>query len=275
MSATLQTWVDGIPASELPADDRGLQYGDGLFETLLLRAGRPRFLEMHLERLARGCESLRIPFKAMDELRADITAAAAMAPPLAVLKVILTRGSALRRGYAPQGQEIPRRLVSLFEAAPLAAPAQGVELITASTPAADNSALAGIKHLNRLENVLASAEARDAGAFDALLLGNDARVVSGAMTNIFVVGAGAVSTPLVDRAGVAGVMRAVVLRECATLGLAATERRLTRAELHAADEAFVTNARIGVVPVGRVGEHAFIMSAISRRIAAHVETLDA
>jgi 4-amino-4-deoxychorismate lyase len=274
-SENLGTWVDGARIDVVPSDDRGLAYGDGVFETVLIRAGRPRFLDAHLARLARGCARLRIPFTAVRELRADIDSAAALAPPLAVLKIVVTRGSAMRRGYAADGTETPRRIVSLWSAAPLANLAEGVTLARTAVRAAEQPALAGIKHLNRLENVLAAGDARAAGAFDALMLGADDRLVSGAMTNVFLVSAGVLSTPLVDRAGVAGVMRGIVLRECATLGLTATEKNLMLEDLFAASEVFVTNARIGVVSVRRVGEHAFGMNELARRLSAHIEALDA
>lgn len=273
MSGALGTWIDGAPATQVPVDDRGLQYGDGLFETVLVRRGRARFLDLHLARLARGCQRLGIPF-ADATLRAEISGLVPTAPELAVLKIIVTRGSAPRRGYAPTGAEQPRRILSLFAATPR--PDDAVDLAIASFRIADGSPLAGLKHLNRLENVLAAREAAEKGAFDALLLAADGRVISGAMSNLLVVTGGRIVTPALEGAGVAGVMRAVVLRECAALGIAATESRLTLADLEAADEAFVTNARVGVVPVRRVGEHRFTMDGVvSRRIAGHVEALDA
>jgi 4-amino-4-deoxychorismate lyase len=276
MTGALRTWVDGIAANTLPADDRGLHYGDGLFETLLIRAGQPRFLELHLARLLRGCRQLGIASQFLPELRAEISAAAAVAPPLALLKILVSRGSAVRRGYAPDGAEQPRRLMWLWAAS--AVPAewqQGVELVMSGHGLADDAALAGIKHLNRLPSVIASAQARAAGAFDALLPGSDGRLVSGAMSNLFLVTGGALRTPDVNLAGVAGVMRAVVMREAQKLGLRASECRITHQDLLAADEAFITNARIGVVPVRRLGEHHFTMFATSQRLAAHVEALDA
>ena len=102
------------PDQPLPADDRGLHYGDGVFETVLVRARRARFLDAHLARLARGMARLAIATDSLPLLRAEIDAAVAMAPPLAILKIIVTRGSAPRRGYAPQGDETPRRLVTLW-----------------------------------------------------------------------------------------------------------------------------------------------------------------
>src|SRR5689334_11783210 len=180
MSTALVTWVDGVPTDAVPADDRGLHYGDGLFETLLVRGGRPRFLEAHLARLASGCSRLDIPFGSEPALRAEIAAACSRAPALAVLKIIVTRGSATRRGYAPDA-ETPRRVVSLYETAPLAAELRdGVDLVFATGSVAEHPVLAGIKHLSRLESVWAAGEARAAGAFDAILRTATGHVISGA-----------------------------------------------------------------------------------------------
>ena len=276
MSAALGSWIDGVPGETLPADDRGLHYGDGLFESIGVRAGVARFLEAHLARLASGCARLGIRFSSMAELRAEIATALALAPPRAMLKIIVTRGSAVRRGYAPQGTEAARRLLSLWPEAALAdSVAEGVALRRATFTLADNPALAGIKHLSRIENVMAAAEVAAAGVFDALLLDGSGHVISGAMSNVFLVRDGQVLTPRLDRCGVAGVMRGIVLRECASLGIAAVDGHVTLDALLAADEAFITNARLGVVPVLRVGEHSFRMTTVARRLRAHIETLDA
>jgi 4-amino-4-deoxychorismate lyase len=276
MTAALGSWIDGVPGEALPANDRGLQYGDGVFETVLVRSGCARFLEAHLARLSWGCTRLAISTAALPLLRAEVDVAVAMAPALAVLKIIVTRGSAHRRGYAPQGDETPRRLISLW-ATPerIAGLEDGANLSVATIRLAENPALAGIKHLNRLENVLAAAESTRHGVFESLLLDASGRLVSGAMSNVFIVRAGGVATPSLERCGVAGVMRGIVLRECAALRIAAEETRLTLDDLFAADEVFITNARIGVVPVRRVGEHSFDMNNLTKRLAAHIERLDA
>jgi 4-amino-4-deoxychorismate lyase len=276
VSAALGSWIDGVRGETLPADDRGLHYGDGLFESIGVRAGVARFLEAHLARLASGCARLGIRLSSMAELRTEIAAALALAPPRAMLKIIVTRGSAVRRGYAPQGTESARRLLSLWPEVVLpTSVAEGVALHRASITLADNPALAGIKHLSRIENVMAAAEVAATGSFDALLLDGSGHVISGAMSNVFLVREGQVLTPRLDRSGVAGVMRGVVLRECASLGIAASDGRVTLEGLLAADEAFITNARLGVVPVLRVGEHSFHMTTVARRLRAHIEALDA
>jgi len=137
------------------------------------------------------------------------------------------------------------------------------------------SPFAGIKHLNRLENVLAGLRSGDAQAFESLMLAASGQVISGISSNVFVVKAGEILTPPVDRVGVAGIMRQIVLREAPRLGLAARERSLTLDDVFAADAMFITNARIGVVPVKRVREHAFAMNEITTRLRHAIEALDA
>jgi 4-amino-4-deoxychorismate lyase len=276
MTETLGTWIDGIETALLPADDRGLQYGDGLYETLFVRAGRVRFLDAHLARLEWGCSRLGIPFQPAGELREEIAAALARAPERAILKLIVTRGSAARRGYAPHGPIQPRRVMTLFAAPALpAAWRGGVNLRIATLRLSVQPLLAGIKHLNRLENVLAALEPGHDAVFDSLLLETSGNVIAGTMSNVFIAARGKVLTAPLDRCAVAGVMRGIVLRECAVLGIDCEQRELTLAQLYAADEVFITNARIGVVPARRVGEHSFPMTETALRLADHIESLDA
>jgi len=272
VSSLLGSWVDGAAGTSIPIDDRGLQYGDGLFETLKVRNGRVRFLEAHLARLALGCERLSIAGPDAAVLRGEIAMAATQAPGDAILKLIVTRGSG-PRGYAARGPFTARRIMSLH-ASPMLIAGDGVALRIARLTLAENPQLAGLKHLNRLDNVLAASESPEP-VFDSLLLDASGQLVSGTMCNVFLVREGRLVTPAVDRAGVAGVMRGIVLRECAALGLHCDVRAVPAAELQAADEVFVTNARIGVVPVRSVGEHVFTMNAVATRIASHVERLDA
>jgi len=276
MSQALGTWIDGCADDRLPVDDRGLQYGDGLFETVLLRDGRARFLDAHFSRLVSGCARLRIRFDALPELQADVARALTIAPARAILKIIVTRGSSQHRGYAPRDDLAARRVVTLWPM-PALHPSQqaGVEVRVAGLRLAENPALAGLKHLNRLENVLAAAESPGPEFFESLMLDVSGNLVCGIMSNVFLVHSGRVVTPLVDRCGVAGVMRGIVLRECRHLDLPVSEARLALEDLWAADEVFVTNARIGVVPVRRVGEHSFAMNVVAARLQKHIESLDA
>lgn len=269
------TWVDGIEGNSVPADDRGLQYGDGVFETILVRNGVPRFLALHRERLWRGLTQLGIQFLAVSELQDEIARAAALAPSLAILKIIVTRGTA-PRGYKPPAEPVARRIMSLWPSEPLPANIveQGMVLNVARLRLPQPSPFAGLKHLNRLENVVA-ATCTVRPLVEALMLDTSERVVSGTSSNVFLVKGGEILTPRVDRVGVNGVMRQVVLREAARLGIAAHETDLTLDDLDSADGIFITNARIGVVPVQRVREHAFAMTEITHRLRTTIEALDA
>jgi 4-amino-4-deoxychorismate lyase len=274
VSGLLGSWIDGAAGTSIPIDDRGLQYGDGLFETMKVRGGRVRFLEAHLARLTLGCERLGLPMPDGNQLRGEIAMAVAHGRGDAILKLIVTRGSG-PRGYAARGSFTPRRIMSLHAAPVLVVPDGGVALRMSKLTLTESPMLAGIKHLNRLDNVLAASEPAHEQVFDSLLLDASGLLVSGTMCNVFLVRQGRVITPTVERAGVAGVMRGIVLRECAKLGLDGEVRAVPAAELLAADEVFVTNARIGVVPARSVGEHVLTMNGIATRLASHVEALDA
>jgi 4-amino-4-deoxychorismate lyase len=276
MSNALGTWVDGVEGNAVPADDRGLQYGDGVFETILVRHGVPRFLALHRERMRRGLTQLGIQFLAANELEAEITRVTAQAPPLAILKIIVTRGTA-RRGYAPQAQAVARRIVSLWPTTPPPADviANGAVLNIARLRLPQPSPFAGLKHLNRLENVMAAADAPVGAGFEVLMLDTSERLVSVTAGNVFLVKDGALLTPRVDRVGVNGIMRQVVLREAASLGIPAREQDLAMDDVASADAMFITNARIGVVPVQRVREHVIGMSEIAQRLRESIEALDA
>jgi 4-amino-4-deoxychorismate lyase len=145
-STAIATWVDGIEGNLVPADDRGLQYGDGVFETILVRNGVPRFLAAHRERLVLGLATLGIQFRGGDDLQQEIARAAAAAPPLAILKIVVTRGSAPRRGYAPADNSTARRIVSLWATEQLAKDLsdEGVVLGLARMRLAEPSPFAGL-----------------------------------------------------------------------------------------------------------------------------------
>ncbi len=247
--------------------DRGLHYGDGLFETIACRHGRPRFLEDHLARLAHGCERLAIEFHALEALREEIVRLASGADR-ALVKVLVTRGSATARGYAPRGNETPSRILLRYgwpQEDPRHA-AEGIAVRIADLALGENPQLAGLKHLNRLELVLARSELRGSPFIEALLLSSSGRLISGTMTNVFVVLGSEVKTPRLDRCGVAGIMRRVVMRAAAEEGLAVEEALLTRSDLDSAHEVFLTNARIGIWPVSAVESRPLTPGPVTRRL---------
>jgi 4-amino-4-deoxychorismate lyase len=253
--------------------DRGLHFGDGLFETIACIRGRPRFLKEHLERLARGCERLGIAAPP-PELRVEVEHLASGAER-ALVKVLYTRGAATARGYAPSGEEHPTRVVLRYawphEDARCAS--QGVAVQMAALTLGENPRLAGIKHLNRLELVLARAELAGSPRDEALLLTGSGHLVSGTMSNVFLVHGGRIETPRLDRCGVAGVMRRVVLRAAAEAGLPVEELLLTQADLDSAQEVFLTNVRIGIWPVRAIHSRNLVPGPITRRLQQLIQPL--
>jgi 4-amino-4-deoxychorismate lyase len=132
----------------------------------------------------------------------------------------------------------------------------------------ENPALAGLKHLNRLEQVLARAEAPATDADELLLFSSSGLLACGTASNVFLVASGRLKTPRLDLCGVSGVMRRVVLREATRAGIAAEEAVVSATELENASEVFVTNARIGIWPVCRIGDRSLTPGEITRRLQA-------
>lgn len=244
--------VNGLPAEAVPADDRGLAYGDGVFETLYVEQGHIHWLDRHLQRLVHGCERLRIDGDGLaDRLLDDIAALLAQtAPPdPAVLKLMVTRGSS-ERGYAIEPGAAVRRIVKLTGAPryPEGYYSHGVKVRLCQTRLAQQPLLAGIKHLNRLEQVLARMEL-SAGEQEGLLCDSAGHVIEGTCSNLFARYGEQLVTPSLDDAGVAGIARELVLEHAAAAGVAVVVEPLTPSRLLRADALVVTNSIIGAWPV--------------------------
>lgn len=255
--------VDGRASHEPWVLDRGFHFGDGLFETISCRAGRPRFLSLHLERLMEGCRRLHLPSLDVEVLRSEVRQLAE--GDAGIVKVIVTRGQALARGYGFTGRERATRVLLRYPAAPAGLPS-GVRVDVAMLRLGENPALAGLKHLNRLEQILAWREREERGLDELLLLSRSGALVSGIMSNLFLARRGTLATPAIDLCGVAGIMRQVVLREAGFAGIVCEERTLERADLDEADEVFLTSSRIGVAPVISVGPRSLGVGAMTRRV---------
>ena len=247
--AAHRVWINGATGRQVECSDRGFQYGDGLFETMRVRAGRIRLLEYHLERLYEGCRRLSIPAPRPTPLRRELKLRAKPHAD-AVLKLILTRGPGTR-GYRPSGRERCTRVIAL--SAPPHAVSQIFQRVRmCATPVGSNPALAGLKTLNRLDSVLARAEWRDERIWEGLMRDIDGDLVCGTMSNLFVLRGSTLTTPVLDRGGIAGVMRRWVLEQAPSLNLRPREARLTVQHLRDATEVFMTNAVAGIVSVGVV-----------------------
>jgi 4-amino-4-deoxychorismate lyase len=257
--------VNGRPTDAVPASDRGLAYGDGVFRTLLVHAGVPRHWQRHYRKLAYDCSVLRLDCPARTLLENDLQALAPAAD--VVVKIVVTRGTG-ERGYRYALATAPNRIVMT---APMPAHAsrneeEGVRVRRCRLRLGQQPALAGVKHLNRLENVLARAEWTDDAIAEGMLCDTDGRVVGGTMSNVFAVIAGELVTPSLERCGVAGVTRERVLDAALARGMACRVRDLAWAELLGADEVFLVNSVIGVWPVARIDDHACRMGPVVRDV---------
>lgn len=241
----------GLPAAGgVPVTDRGLAYGDGLFETLAVVDRAPKLLEWHLARLQRGLERLRFTGVSLLDIADGIRAAAATGSGAAALKLMVTRGDG-PRGYAPPPNPSPRWWLQEFAWVPPRLGGAGARVAVSGVRLGEQPLLAGLKHLNRLEQVLARAECPPAMCDEALLLDTAGRVVCATAANVFVVRHGEVCTPKIDRCGVAGVVRGALLAGAASGALpwSVREADLSLGELRDADEVFLTSALRGVWPV--------------------------
>ena len=267
-----RVWVNATETNLVPAEDRGLAFGDGLFETMRLHGARVPLLERHLQRLQHGALRLRIALE-IDELRAEISRfLSSSGTDEGILKLIVTRGDGGRGYRVDAGNEARRILMQR----PLARhPAQwwseGVSIRHCDTRLGSNPALAGMKHLNRLEQVLARLEWDDAQIAEGLMCDQKGRIVEGVSTNLFLVSGGRLLTPVIDHCGVAGVMRGFILDVVAPeLALNTEQVHCERALLGAAQEVFLCNAVIGVWPVRQLGAKRWPLGPVTRRVQAHV-----
>ncbi|KUM04512.1 aminodeoxychorismate lyase [Chromobacterium subtsugae] len=254
--------VNGLPAEAVSALDRGLAYGDGVFRTLQLRDGRPRLWRWQYARLADDAARLALPLPD-EQLLLDELAALGREHPLAVGKITLTRGVGAR-GYAMAAAGEPTRIVS---AAPWAGYPEeygerGVSARWCELRLSLQPRLAGVKHLNRLESVLARSEWSDPAIQEGLLLDQDGWLAEGTMSNVYLLRDGVIHTPLLDRCGVNGAVRDWLTENVSSFGLEFTESRLCPADLIDADAVFLSNSLIGLWPVARLGDRAWTPSPL-------------
>lgn len=242
--------INGEPARAVSVSDRGLAYGDGVFETFRIVSGRLLFAKEHLQRLSLGCERLGIALD-LESVRAELAAALQSASAQTeVLKLIVTRGTS-GRGYRPDAGSASTRIITLH-----ALPANidmharnGISAFVCKQRLSLQPALAGIKHLNRLEQVLASREWPAETYQEGIMLDIEGNVVEGTRSNLFIVKNGQLVTAPLNTCGIAGVMRKILLQHFAD---EAYLRKFSLDDLYAADEVFFCNSIFGVWPLRRL-----------------------
>lgn len=262
--------VNGRVSEMIPVMDRGLTYGDGLFETIAWRGAGPRLFDLHMERLAGGCRRLGIPPPDQTTLLGEVQRVAGQHTD-GTVKIIVTRGSG-NRGYTPPPVPVPLRVVAFFPSPATASPRHAAAVRFCKTTLGFNPTLAGLKTLARLEQVLARAEWSDPDIAEGLMQDPYGHVVCGTMSNLFIVHAGRLTTPDLTGCGVRGIMRQVVMRTARQLGIEVTEELLSVADVIGADELFLTNALVGIWPVQRCEERRYppgqLTSTLRRALAA-------
>jgi 4-amino-4-deoxychorismate lyase len=264
--------INGQPSYEISITDRGLQYGDGLFETIAICGGKAVLYKLHLKRLEVGCRRLAVPVPRREVLDKEVINLC-RGISRGVLKIIVTRGSG-GRGYRPPSQPQSTRILSIhpWPDYPSVFAEQGVALRICCTPLGHNPSLAGIKHLNRLEQVLARSEWNDPMIPEGLMLDSQEQAIAGTMSNLFIAQKGSLQTPDLSRCGVAGVMREFILGQASALGVKVAVRSLTLADIKRAEELFVCNSLIGLWPVRYLEETQYPLGSLTQRLRYLIHT---
>jgi 4-amino-4-deoxychorismate lyase len=248
-------WLNGTRVESLPLPDRGLDFGDGVFETFLVHEGNPLFPGYHIDRLKQGLKTLRIP-DCLDSIQSQLETAASEAKGIrwSALRLSVIRGPG-PRGYRPSPSSAPRIVIYVSsldrDCATMDRPAV---LCVAELRLSDQPLLARIKHLNRLEQVMASVQAQSLDTEEAVMFDKAGHLTSVIAGNIFLVCHGELLTPVLVECGVAGTRRRLIIEKWAhEIGLKIRETRLSSAELFQADEVFFSNSLQTVRPIAKIG----------------------
>ncbi len=246
--------VNGLPQTQISVCDRGLAYGDGLFETLRFRNRYLPLWPFHRERLSKGAGVLGLDLE-LAAIEQSLETALAWAErqqfTQGVIKIIVTRGEG-GRGYSPLAKATSKVILILKPFEAVFGQAIPVELKSCSYRLAHNPVLAGLKHLNRLEQVMAARSVALDSTQQGLVLDIDDRIIETLHHNLFIVKNGALLTPDLANCGVAGTLRRAILEIFApAIGRAVAVEHLSPDDLKTADEVFICNALHGIIPIGR------------------------
>lgn len=255
--------INGVRTEFIDVSDRGLNYGDGLFETILYKDGMCQFWDQHILRMRTGAEKLNITFPGEACFFDDVSKLVEHADSQdSVIKLVLTRGSG-QRGYALLEKPKPLRVTSISSYETQDQLNDGIKATICKQTVSINRGLAGIKHLNRLENVIARNEWHDE-FHEGIMLDDENNVIEGTMSNLFIIKDGELQTPDLSRSGVAGVIRKNIMGIAKDESLEVNVKQLSLEHLFDADEVFVTNSIIGLWPVIKIDDADFPRGDVSR-----------
>ncbi|WP_034914093.1 aminodeoxychorismate lyase [Erwinia sp. 9145] len=267
-------WINGKSQDWLTASDRAVQFGDGCFTTARVLNGAINALDAHLVRLQAGCQRLRIADVDWSTLQKEMREVAAPCSD-GVIKVIISRGQG-GRGYSPAGCQQPTRLLSLspYPAHYHTLRQRGCRLALSSVRLARSPLLAGIKHLNRLEQVLIRAELEQSDADEALVLDTEGSLVECCAANLFWRRNNDVFTPDLSHSGVEGIQRQQVIRLLKAQGVTTHIVTAPPEILADADEVIITNALMPVLPVNQIETWRYSSRQLFDQLAATANNMD-
>lgn len=272
----IKTLVNGEATASITVTDRGLQFGDGVFETIRIHQGRPIWWQQHIDRLLDGCSRLHFPsLPDVETLQKEANKLLAGSENGA-LKIIITRGNS-SSGYAPAADSITNRILILTPGPRHQSRSeQGIVLGVCEQTITGSRQLSGIKHLNRLEQVLARIECQNNGWDEGLMLDDRNRVIEGCMSNIFVWHQDKLLTPQLEHTGIKGICREKIIRVAEDNGLKVEQCELDLGDLQYSDGLFVSNSLIGIWPVTmykcqKIEERKFEINANTRLLQKILE----
>ncbi|MBC3767844.1 aminodeoxychorismate lyase [Neptunicella marina] len=256
--------VDSNPESQIPTTDRAMQYGDGCFTTILVEQGKPQLFSAHLQRLQNACSRLDITIANWTDIEAACLQKAAAITD-GVLKVLISRGSG-GRGYLPPQQPLPRVLFSTHElpAHYTSWQTSGIRLGLAKHRLAVSASLGGLKHLNRLEQVLIKTDWPDDKPDDVLVCDHDGFMIESSASNIFWLKNGIWFTPELNNCGVEGVMRNHVAQCFEQFNIPLNIVKTKVCELESANAVFICNSLMKIVPVTQFNQHHYDISSVTQ-----------
>lgn len=267
----IRTLVNGENTETISVFDRGLHYGDGVFETMAVFNGKIRLWDEHWLRLLEGCERLQIDAPDRSTIEQEIVSLSDSEQPL-VIKLIVTRGTGARGYRKPQPQNVNHVIFQYpWTRYPDEYTQVGVNVRYCATPLSENKMLAGMKHLNRLEQVLARNEWTSEEWQEGLMLSNQGYVVDGTMSNLFALKSNILITPDLNLCGVRGVMRQTVIKIAKSLGIDVQVKNILPVEIESMDEVFLSNSLFGIWPVKRVEETRFSTGKITRQLREELD----
>ncbi|MCW8935762.1 MAG: aminodeoxychorismate lyase [Gammaproteobacteria bacterium] len=242
--------INGNEESKISVSDRGFQYGDGLFETITYKNNQLQLWNEHIQRLNNSCD--RLSLKKVDEALwlEDIKKLDLVND--SVIKLSLSRGNSTR-GYLYDEQSNVTRVTASFDLPSYAEENQtGIIATICKTPVSMNIALAGMKHLNRLDNVLARNEWNDSAISEGFMLDNQGHIIEGTMSNVFCVLGDELYSPLLEQCGITGIMRQQVINIAEKLNIPVNIVDISKANFLSMDAVFISNSLIGIWPVKKI-----------------------